>query len=307
MRAHEKTEQRKWVYDFDEGSREMRTLLGGKGAGIAEMTRMLGADRVPGGFTITTERLCGVHAPRPELPHGLDAQVDEALARLERRAGKRLGDPADPLLVSVRSGARESMPGMLDTVLNLGLSDDVRRGPGRANRERALRLGLLPAPRADVRQRRARRPRRALRGGDRRAQARARRHARHRARRRRPARADDALRAFYDFPSAPREQLSRRSAPCSTPGWASAPCRTAGSTASPTSGEPRSTCSRWSTGTSARAPARAWPSAATSSRARPSLPGLPPRRAGRGRRLRRAHTARPQRAEATGCRRRPTS
>jgi len=113
----------KWVYGFSEGSREMRELLGGKGAGIAEMTRELGDDLVPAGFTITTEACVAYMHGGRELPEGLEQQVDEALARLEQSTGKRLGDPEDPLLVSVRSGARESMPGMLDTVLNLGLND----------------------------------------------------------------------------------------------------------------------------------------------------------------------------------------
>jgi pyruvate, orthophosphate dikinase len=113
----------RYVYDFAEGSRELRDLLGGKGANVAEMTRILGAERVPAGFTITTEACVAyMQADRTE-PDGLDAQVAEALARLEEAAGKRLGDVEDPLLVSVRSGARESMPGMMDTVLNLGLND----------------------------------------------------------------------------------------------------------------------------------------------------------------------------------------
>jgi pyruvate,orthophosphate dikinase len=112
----------KWVYDFSEGSREMRDLLGGKGANVAEMTRILGPERVPAGFTITTEA-CVAYMGADEFPAGLEDQVAAALARLEEQAGKRLGDPEDPLLVSVRSGARESMPGMLDTVLNLGLND----------------------------------------------------------------------------------------------------------------------------------------------------------------------------------------
>ena len=112
-----------WVRDFAEGSRDQRELLGGKGAGVAEMTRVLGADRVPAGFTITTEA-CVAYMERGQVaPEGLEEQVAEALARLEEHAGRRLGDPGDPLLVSVRSGARESMPGMLDTVLNLGLND----------------------------------------------------------------------------------------------------------------------------------------------------------------------------------------
>ncbi|HET8978283.1 MAG TPA: pyruvate, phosphate dikinase [Solirubrobacteraceae bacterium] len=114
----------KWVYDFAEGSKDMRDLLGGKGANVAEMTRVLGADRVPAGFTITTEACVEyMRAGRTE-PDGMDDQVAEALARLEEHADKRLGDATDPLLVSVRSGARESMPGMLDTVLNLGLNDE---------------------------------------------------------------------------------------------------------------------------------------------------------------------------------------
>ena len=117
-----------YVYDFAEGSREMRDLLGGKGANLAEMTRVLGAERVPAGFTITTEACVAYMQGEGEMPAGLDAQVDEALGRLEQRTGKALGDPADPLLVSVRSGARVSMPGMLDTILNLGLNASSVKG-----------------------------------------------------------------------------------------------------------------------------------------------------------------------------------
>jgi len=113
----------KLVYEFAEGSREMRELLGGKGANVAEMTRVLGPERVPAGFTITTEACVAYMNAGREFPDGLEERVDEALARLEEQAGRQLGDPDDPLLVSVRSGARESMPGMLDTVLNLGLND----------------------------------------------------------------------------------------------------------------------------------------------------------------------------------------
>jgi len=122
----------KWVYDFAEGSKEMRELLGGKGANVAEMTRVLGADRVPAGSTITTEACVAYMRAGQQEPDGMSEQVAEALQRLEERAGKRLGDPHDPLLVSVRSGARESMPGMLDTVLNLGLNDDSVLGLARA-------------------------------------------------------------------------------------------------------------------------------------------------------------------------------
>src|SRR3954447_16163370 len=126
----------KYVYEFSEGSRDMRELLGGKGANIAEMTRILGPDRVPAGFTITTEA-CVAYMRAGDFADGLDEEVQEELGRLEERAGKRLGDPEDPLLVSVRSGARESMPGMLDTVLNLGLNDDSVKGLGeRTDNER---------------------------------------------------------------------------------------------------------------------------------------------------------------------------
>ncbi|HEY2603344.1 MAG TPA: pyruvate, phosphate dikinase [Thermoleophilaceae bacterium] len=118
----------KWVYDFSEGSRDMRDLLGGKGANVAEMTRILGAERVPAGFTITTEACVAYMNAGQEEPEGLAQQVAEALSRLEEQAGKELGDTGDPLLVSVRSGARESMPGMLDTVLNLGLTDESVEG-----------------------------------------------------------------------------------------------------------------------------------------------------------------------------------
>jgi pyruvate, orthophosphate dikinase len=113
----------KWVYDFAEGSSELRALLGGKGANVAEMTRVLGAGRVPAGFTITTEACVEYMRQQRVEPQGMSDQVAAGMVRLEAQAGKRLGDHHDPLLVSVRSGARESMPGMLDTVLNLGLSD----------------------------------------------------------------------------------------------------------------------------------------------------------------------------------------
>ncbi len=106
----------------------MRDLLGGKGANVAEMTRVLGEERVPAGFTITTEACVAYMDGGRTVPDGLEEQVSEALAHLEEQAGKTLGDPEDPLLVSVRSGARESMPGMLDTVLNLGLNDESVEG-----------------------------------------------------------------------------------------------------------------------------------------------------------------------------------
>src|SRR6266511_3917927 len=113
---------RQWVFGFEEGSTKMRELLGNKGANLAEMTHVLGADRVPGGFTIATTA-CVEYMRTREFPLGLDEQIDAALERLEEESCKRFGAEDDPLLLSVRSGAPVSMPGMLDTVLNLGLND----------------------------------------------------------------------------------------------------------------------------------------------------------------------------------------
>jgi pyruvate, orthophosphate dikinase len=115
----------KLVYDFTEGNKDMKDLLGGKGANLAEMTN-LGLP-VPPGFTITTDA-CRHYLQHGELPAGLDVEVDEHLAWLEEGMGRKLGDPADPLLVSVRSGAKFSMPGMMETVLNIGLSDESVHG-----------------------------------------------------------------------------------------------------------------------------------------------------------------------------------
>ncbi|MDH4178001.1 MAG: pyruvate, phosphate dikinase, partial [Thermoleophilia bacterium] len=111
----------RYVYGFEEEVPGGRELLGGKGVGLAEMTA-LGVP-VPAGFTITTDACRAYSADGKQVPEGLDAEVDEHIARLEERAGKRFGDPHDPLLVSVRSGAAISMPGMMDTILNLGLGD----------------------------------------------------------------------------------------------------------------------------------------------------------------------------------------
>src|SRR3954447_20390773 len=124
--------EEKWVYDFEEGSKDMRELLGGKGANVAEMTRVLGADKVPAGFTITTEACVAYMKASQQEPDGMAEQVADALERLQEHTGKRLGDDDDPLLVSVRSGARESMPGMLDTVLHLGMNDKSVEGLAKA-------------------------------------------------------------------------------------------------------------------------------------------------------------------------------
>src|SRR3954471_17106265 len=121
-----------WVYDFADGSKDLRDLLGGKGANVAEMTRVLGPERVPAGFTITTEACVAYMQADQQEPDGMGDQVADALERLQEHTGKRLGDDEDPLLVSVRSGARESMPGMLDTVLNLGINDRSVEGLAKA-------------------------------------------------------------------------------------------------------------------------------------------------------------------------------
>jgi pyruvate,orthophosphate dikinase len=115
----------KYVYDFAEGSKDMKDLLGGKGANLCEMT-VLGLP-VPPGFVITTEA-CVSYLSTGQAPDGLTAEVDEHLAALEAAMGKRLGDADDPLLVSVRSGGKFSMPGMMDTVLNIGLNDRSVQG-----------------------------------------------------------------------------------------------------------------------------------------------------------------------------------
>lgn len=115
----------KYVYDFDEGNKEMKEILGGKGANLAEMTNL--GIPVPPGFTITTEA-CVYYSDKGEYPAGLAEEIGGHLAVLEKKMGKRLGDRDDPLLVSVRSGARASMPGMMDTVLNLGLNDELVKG-----------------------------------------------------------------------------------------------------------------------------------------------------------------------------------
>jgi len=111
----------KYVYDFTEGNKDLKDLLGGKGANLAEMTN-LGLP-VPPGFTITTEA-CKVYLETGDEPEELKAEVDEHLAALEKQMGRSLGQPDDPLLVSVRSGAKFSMPGMMDTVLNIGLNEE---------------------------------------------------------------------------------------------------------------------------------------------------------------------------------------
>lgn len=116
----------KRIYEFEEGSKEMRNLLGGKGAGLAEMTRI--GLPVPSGFTITTEVCNEYYSVGGKFPDGLEEEILEYLHKLEKKVNKKFGSKENPLLVSVRSGAPVSMPGMMDTILNLGLNDETVKG-----------------------------------------------------------------------------------------------------------------------------------------------------------------------------------
>ena len=114
---------KKFVYSFHEGNGKMRELLGGKGANLAEMTNI--GLPVPFGFTITTDACNSYYEYDKQITEDMEQQILDALSQLEETTGKKLGDPANPLLVSVRSGAVFSMPGMMDTVLNLGMNDET--------------------------------------------------------------------------------------------------------------------------------------------------------------------------------------
>lgn len=113
----------KYVYLFSEGNKDMRNLLGGKGANLAEMTK-LGLP-VPQGFTITTEACTRYYEDGEKINDEIQTEIFENIKKMEEITGKKFGDKENPLLVSVRSGARASMPGMMDTILNLGLNEDV--------------------------------------------------------------------------------------------------------------------------------------------------------------------------------------
>ena len=114
---------KQYVYSFKEGNKDMRVILGGKGANLAEMTSI--GLPVPQGFTVSTEACTAYYEDGKQISPEICAQIDNKLAELEAETGKKLGDPTNPLLVSVRSGARASMPGMMDTILNLGLNEEV--------------------------------------------------------------------------------------------------------------------------------------------------------------------------------------
>ena len=120
----------KYVYLFKEGNANMKNLLGGKGANLAEMTNI--GLPVPQGFTVTTEACTAYYEDGKKIAAEIVKQIYEALAKTEVVCGKKFGDLNNPFLVSVRSGARASMPGMMDTILNLGLNDVAVQGPGQA-------------------------------------------------------------------------------------------------------------------------------------------------------------------------------
>ena len=145
----------KYVYLFGggkaDGNEKMKNLLGGKGANLAEMC-LLGIP-VPAGFTVTTECCTAYYAMGCKLPPELTGQVKAALAKTEAIMGMKYGNPDNPLLVSCRSGARKSMPGMMDTVLNVGLSPATIPGHDQEDLQSPLRVGFLSPPDHDVRRR----------------------------------------------------------------------------------------------------------------------------------------------------------
>ena len=235
--------RQKLVYDFDEGSRDMRELLGGKGANVAEMTRVLGAERVPAGFTITTEACVAYMKAgrRCRRPRGA----------VPRRSSGWRSRPASSWATTTAAGvgalrARASRcPGCSTRSSTWGSTTSRWRAWRACHGQRALRLGLLPALRADVRQRLPRASGRAIEELIAERQARGGGEARHRALDVDDLKALTAASELYegdreDFPAGPAGAAARRrSGRCSTPGWASGRWTTAASTASPTSGAPR--------------------------------------------------------------------
>ena len=139
---------KKYVYLFSEGNAQMRELLGGKGANLAEMTRV--GLPVPQGFTISTEACTQYYEDGRKINDDIQAEIMENVAKMEKITGKKFGDLENPLLVSVRSGARASMPGMMDTILNLGLNEKVVNVIARKVRKSPLGLGLLQKIYPDV-------------------------------------------------------------------------------------------------------------------------------------------------------------
>ena len=259
---------KKRVYLFHEGNKDMKDLLGGKGANLAEMTN-LGLP-VPPGFTITTET-CNEYLKLGKMPAGLMEDAKAALKQVEKDTGKSFGDPKNPLLVSVRSGAKFSMPGMMDTVLNLGLNDETLKGfIALTGNERfaydayrrfimmfsAVALAHRAASDFDAILDKLKEKQGAKQDTE--------------------LTADDLKELVGQFKALLQEgeasttsrrtrwSSSRRpSRPSSSPGTTSAPSSTATTTRSRTTSAPPSTSRRWSSGTWAMTPAPASPSPAT--------------------------------------------
>ncbi len=202
----------KYVYLFSEGNGSMRELLGGKGANLAEMTKL--GMPVPQGFTITTEACTQYYKDDRQINAEIEAEIMEYVEKMEEITGKKFGDLYNPLLVSVRSGARASMPGMMDTILNLGLNDEVVVGLRQEDQQSPLCLRLLPPLHPDVLRRGHGSGQEVLRGAYRPDEGEARRHAWT------PSSTADDLKelaeqfkAEYkekigdDFPTDPKEQL----------------------------------------------------------------------------------------------------
>ena len=289
----------KYVYDFTEGNKDLKDLLGGKGANLAEMTN-LGLP-VPPGFTITTEA-CRTYLDQGSEPAELAGEVAAHLDALEKAIGRRLGDPDDPLLVCVRSGAKFSMPGMMETVLNIGLNDESVQGLAKqAGNERfawdSYRRLIQMFGKTVLGHRR-----RALRGRDRRGQEGQGHPQRPRPRRvatcrswSRRSRASCASTAAATSRRTRASRWTSRSRRCSTPGTPTARSSTAARSGSPPTSAPRSTCRRWSSATSAWTPAPASRSPAT-------RPPAPRASTATTCRTRRARTSWPASATPSRCR-----
>ena len=138
----------KYVYLFSEGNGKMREILGGKGANLAEMTNL--GMPVPQGFTVSTEACTRYYDDGKVIASDIEEQIYEYLGKMEEINGKKFGDTKNPLLVSVRSGARASMPGMMDTILNLGLNDEVAAGLISGNPDPKFERFVYDQPRSQI-------------------------------------------------------------------------------------------------------------------------------------------------------------
>jgi len=264
----------KWVYLFEEGSGDNKSLFGGKGAGLCEMTQA--GLPVPPGLIVTTEVCNAYYANNKQFPEGMWEQVTSALHEIEKKVGKKFGDAKNPLLVSVRSGAAFSMPGMMDTVLNLGLNEETVTGLAEqtgdlrfaldAYRRFASLFGEIVIGVAHEKFERVMDRFKAQTTGGRDTDLKA-----------------DELRGIiaaekeiilaeqHAIPTIPMNSFAWLSARCSIRGWAGAPLTTAASIAFPTTWVRRSMCRRWSLATWVSTAGRASPSHAIHPRARKSF------------------------------------